>query len=290
MSFIQDLARDAKLKRYGNSRPFLLNWRYSSYIKSCQETSKPTTDVAALASAQKVRDNGFVLIENAVSPDSAARMSDRITKLIESGSSSSARSKTAHLQYRVDRPLSVLGEEVLDLFRGPADPILQAYFGSWYRLFTAACYRSLPAENPIGAWLWHIDNNPPSVKKIMLYLTDCGPEQGVTSFISPTQTLQLREAGYRGILPPERTDDLTPFANKAGIQPTVHTPTVKAGSALFFDNNSLHRATIPTKGYRDVITFTVLPNPKPWDKALAEDGVEALNARSGDYPRNPSRN
>jgi hypothetical protein len=274
--------------RYGNSLPYPTNRRYARYVGACQARYGGAADRQAAALAEKVRADGFVQIENALAPDVARAMSAKISALIAAEPDDKNKGRTAHLQYRVKQPIRVLGAEVLDLFRGPADAVLQAYFGSLYRLHSVACYRSVPTDDPQGAWLWHIDNYPPYVKKIMLYLTDCDPKLGATSFISPGETAKLREGGYFGIFPEERSENLDRFAARAGITPRAQTREIKAGSALLFDNNTLHRANIPEVGYRDVITFTVMPSAEPWEQVLQREGVDKMEARKAMYPADPA--
>jgi hypothetical protein len=275
--------------RYGNSLSLPINLRYSKYIEKCRQRfvreNQPTD--ADMAMVEKVRTNGFAQIVDAITPERARAMSEKITDIASGQTSSKKKARTAHLRYAVGQPIKELGPGILDLFRGPADPVLLAYFDSWYRLINVACYRTIPSSNPQGAWLWHTDNYPPAVKKIMLYLTDCEPKLGATSFISPAETARLRGGGYYGIMPDERSEDLTAFASRAAIKPTIQTPTVTAGSALLFDNNALHRANIPEIGYRDVVTFTVMPSAEPWETVLNREGLESLNNAKAMYPDRP---
>ena len=286
---MEQIWRRFMFPRYGNSLPFPMNRRYALYNEKCRRGYTDGAATPASELAQKVSKDGFVQIHDAIASDKARAMSERVSKLIAAEPASKKRGRTAHLQYRVNDPIRTLGSEALELFRGPADAVLRAYFKSWYRLYSVACYRSVPSSDPQGAWLWHIDNYPPAVKKIMLYLTDCEPKLGTTSFVSPAQTKALRGSGYFGIYPYERSEDLSSFAARAKIDPNIQTCTIEAGSALFFDNNTLHRANIPEVGFRDVITFTVLPSDSPWDKVLDGEGIAALEARTSMYPNDPSR-
>jgi hypothetical protein len=289
VGLIERARRVTSARRYGNSLPILLNQRYRSYVAACQKAYSGPYDAAAEQQAEVMRKNGFVVIEDAIDAGLACAMSERISGLIANEPSHGHKGRTAHLQYRVSDPLAVLGEEVLDLFRGKADGVLRSYFRSWYRLHSPACYRSVPSHDPDGAWLWHTDNYPSAVKKIMLYLTDCDPERGSTSFITPSDTAALRRVGYYGVYARERLEDVSVLAKAAGIKAGFQWPSIKAGSAIFFDNNSLHRANIPKSGYRDVITFTVLPSREPWDVALKRRGLAAFKAERSMFPNYPDR-
>lgn len=274
---------------YGNSLPILLNERYRRYNDMCRKTFKPqpNADERAAAAAEALRRDGFYVIENAIPENLAHRLSERITAKIERTPQHNHQAQTRHLQYVVEPPIGVLGEEVLDLFRGPADHAIRLHLNSFYRLHQVKCYRSIPAENPIGAWLWHTDNYPPEVKKIMLYLTDCNPENGVTSFISLEHTAKLQRAGYFGVNHGERRGDLESYARDLGVDIDVKWNSIKAGSAILFEVNTLHRANIPRLGFRDVVTFTLMPSPIAWDVELARRGIERLEAEKAMYPIYP---
>lgn len=287
IGFAERLRRSTVARHYGNSLPIWQNELYRWHIGKCQSSYTAKVDNEAKAMADTVRANGFVLINDAIAPELAKRMSNNISELIARDPEQKHKGRTAHLQYRVADPLTVLGVEVLDLFRGKADGVIRSYLNSYYKLHSIACYRSIPAKDPDGAWLWHSDNYPPGVKKIMLYLTDCDPERGSTSFINPSSTAALRKAGYYGIYPSERREDLSSLASGAGFNVEPQWPSIDAGSAIFFDNNSFHRANIPRTGYRDVTTFTVMPSTEPWDVVLKAKGINSLRAERSMYPHRP---
>ena len=285
------LRRRLTAQHYGNSLPVLLNERYRRYNTACRRdyAGAREADEVIVGLEGELRRDGFAIIQNAIPEVQARGLSDRITAQIARMPEHRHRGQTRHLQYMVDHPIRTLGEEVLDLFRGPADRLLREHFGSHYRLHQVKCYRSLAAEDPKGAWLWHTDNYPPEVKKIMLYLTDCNPEQGATSFIAPDQTTRLQRAGYFGIGYEERSGDLETYARKCGVAVDIKWRSIKAGSAILFEVNTLHRANIPRIDFRDVVTFTVMPSPLPWDAALARDGVEKLEGEKTMYPTHPGQ-
>ncbi|TAJ99296.1 hypothetical protein EPO44_10615, partial [bacterium] len=120
-------------------------------------------------------------------------------------------------------------------------------------------YRSLPTsvEEQVS-WLWHYDNHPNEILKVMVYLTDVSDRSGpfeyfrlVTNhyplFISPKPLL-----GYSRISPKIIERYLLDGYEASKVTGPV-------GTVVVFDNNVLHRATIPKGGYRDVVVLQVRP-------------------------------
>ncbi|MCA9060321.1 MAG: phytanoyl-CoA dioxygenase family protein, partial [Planctomycetaceae bacterium] len=137
-------------------------------------------------------------------------------------------------------------------------------------------------------WLWHSDNVPTETLKVMLHLTDAGPDQGATLFMSFDDTQEYFRAGYRGDTS-QRVADLQGFASTHDLPFRPFSHHAKAGDVMLFNNNALHRAVPPRSGYRDVLTYLILPNPIPWDQQLALDGISAIESCPGGYPRDPHR-
>ena len=177
---------------------------------------------------------------------------------------------------------------MLDIFDNPTlDEALRGIFGSYYRLQWVDCYRSIPAPDVSGSWMWHIDNVPKQVLKVMLHLTDAGVDQGATRFLSVTDTRAYGLNGYLGLETNKRTDDLAPLAGKNGLPYAPWYNEAKAGDALIFNTNLLHKAIPPVADYRDVATFLILPNPAPWREQIERDGLENFQDIARDWPRNP---
>lgn len=138
------------------------------------------------------------------------------------------------------------------------DPILRAYYRSYYRVRDAACYRTQPIASVQGSYEWHRDNYPPGCLKVMTYLTPVlSKEDGPLTVAAGTAAGFVPELG--------RVGDRYSAETVAGRR--LVDALGPAGTVIVFDNNAIHRATDPARGRRDVINFTVFPSVTPPDPA-----------------------
>lgn len=132
-------------------------------------------------------------------------------------------------------------------------------------------YRSHLGERR-ASWLWHWDNNPDEVVKIIIYLSDVNDdEDGPFEYLRNPETglapiIETSRSGYNHWKKPRNNSRITDqemksFANQGYVPYTVHG---LKGTATIFNNNCAHRANPPADGkYRDVITLRVRPTIKP---------------------------
>ena len=171
---------------------------------------------------------------------------------------------------------------------GLADEVLTSVekklYGCDAYLFGLYIYRTSPNENyvPRASWLWHMDNHPKEVIKVMVYLTDVGEENGPFTVLTHPDR-DNREPGYKGCKQPTSRIDYTKWqfhpsrytaeeinkAVKAGakVQPQLG----PKGSVVAFDNNILHRANLTKEGHRDVAIFMIKPHDKPLRPRISKD-------------------
>jgi hypothetical protein len=133
-------------------------------------------------------------------------------------------------------------------------------FGSYAIVDKVYVYRSpVSRQNPRASWLWHYDNHPPEILKVMIYLTDV--HQGTAPFE------YLRRTGSSV---PVHGSPIAPFYGTSRISDQqVHRQLAAgceqravlgpAGTMLIFDSNILHRGTLARDGHRDVLVFQVRP-------------------------------
>ena len=144
-------------------------------------------------------------------------------------------------------------------------------------------FKTPPSNNPpASSWLWHIDNNPREQIKVMIYLDDVDEDTGPFTYLeskagqaikaSSTNVdyrqwaldeIQAKERSQRHVaadiewhgsrVPPHVIDH---FIKKGSI---VQSFCSTAGAALLFDNNIIHRGTIPIKKARLAATFQFKP-------------------------------
>ena len=147
-----------------------------------------------------------------------------------------------------------------------------------------------------NSWLWHIDNSPQEQIKVMIYLNDVGPKNG------PFEILR-NEKTHEGLkITPSRIDYTNWKGKKAPwvfkYKNTTWNSTRIPGNlfSLFkednyvpykiignkghisiFDNNVIHRGTIPPENYRYAVVFQFKPInknlPKVFSKNITGNGT-----------------
>ena len=165
-------------------------------------------------------------------------------------------------------------------------------FKSYVHVDNVKIYRSEKSEKPdTSSWLWHFDNSPQEQIKILIYLTDVGPGDGEFTFLrkedkgikaptsrvsypkswkepwdSPPPIYTLREQGLswvgRDRVPPSVVKTLQ---EDYGYK--VDSVTGEKGTLFLFDNNIIHKATVPKNNHRDVIVMqfkTSIEEIKPY--------------------------
>jgi hypothetical protein len=149
----------------------------------------------------------------------------------------------------------------------------RSHFGCSLHLQRASILRSKISEHaPNTSELWHTDNYPKTVHKLILYLTDVeeedGPleykvtDKGALVWIDPMKT------GPGQWTKPKRKRELGLPASQEKLGSKTFTGC--AGSAIVFCPNFLHRRKVPTVGGRTVLMLTFRPTIEPKTPYLDE--------------------
>ncbi len=167
------------------------------------------------------------------------------------------------------------------------DRIEQCVYQSAVVVDKAYVYRSVVSRRqPQASWLWHFDNHPREILKLMIYLTDV--EAGTAPFEF------LRGADGRPVrgepIGPLARDGRVPLAeiqDRLAAGARCETVIGPRGTVLLFDDNVIHRATLATRRHRDVLVLQLRPasiatRPRLDPKWTGTFGHE-------DFPSNPWR-
>lgn len=125
-------------------------------------------------------------------------------------------------------------------------------------------YRNIyNVKNKRSSWLWHFDNNPKEIIKILIYLSDVGESNAPFQFLdragravkkTPTRIDRTCWTACPSRIPQDEIDNLA--SSGYGCKTLIG----KRGAGIIFDNNIIHRATVPDEGcHRDVLCFMVRP-------------------------------
>jgi hypothetical protein len=163
------------------------------------------------------------------------------------------------MMVQLRNPLAVAGLE--ELCQPVIDEVERKVYGSYTIVDKVYIYRSAVFHGiKRGAWLWHYDNHPPEVLKVMIYLTDVDAETGPFEYLHEGKTQRPIMGGpvaplYGDSRIPEKA--LKDFLARGFEEYRVIGP---RGTMILFDDNVLHRAAVPSRGYRDVLIFQIRPS------------------------------
>lgn len=144
-------------------------------------------------------------------------------------------------------------------FSALLDPLLQAFYGSRWAARDIYCYRNQPVPAVQGSYAWHRDNYPTGSLKVMTYLT---PVRSLED--GPLTVARGSHAGFSPEL--GKVGDRYEDGWVRGRFELVHA-LGEPGTVIVFENNAVHRAWDPARGFREALNFTVFPALLPADDA-----------------------
>lgn len=171
-------------------------------------------------------------------------------------------------------------------------------FGSYVTCDNIKIYKTPTVNaNEASSWLWHLDNNPVEQIKVMIYLNDTYQATGAFRYLADTdqpavctlpsrrdythwfdgnvavENMEARGTKWNGT---RLSNDLINKWISEGCQIVdVEGP---AGTAILFDNNIIHKGTIPTMGHRIAMTIQFKPIDIPSPKFSREYCGNGWNA------------
>jgi hypothetical protein len=121
-------------------------------------------------------------------------------------------------------------------------------------------YRSLVSHHQEQvSWMWHYDNHPNGILKVMIYLTDVAEWNGPFEYLRSTGSLQALRIAPKPLLGYTRisAQTLQQYLSNGYERYKVTGP---SGTMFLFDENIIHKANIPERGHRDVIVLQMRPS------------------------------
>jgi hypothetical protein len=128
--------------------------------------------------------------------------------------------------------------------------VIEAYMGLRPHLVEAYQRRNYPAKYKVMNHFWHRDlNHPRHLLKVFFFFTDCKIENGPHYFVEGSHKNRTLDGK------PYFTDDEVNLVHTNEIRAGV----VKAGTLIIEDTRGIHKAGLPTEGFRDVGYGVFLP-------------------------------
>jgi hypothetical protein len=137
--------------------------------------------------------------------------------------------------------------------------VQERVYGSYLIADKVYAYRNVVSrQREQVSWLWHYDNHPTPLLKVMVYLTDVDPGRAPFEYVRHRETRRGLVFPPRPLLgnsrvAPERVEQYL----RSGYE--THLATGPAGTAILFDDNVLHRATLAREQHRDVLVLQIRP-------------------------------
>ena len=160
---------------------------------------------------------------------------------------------------QLKNPLEVRGLE--DLCAPIMQQLERKVYGSYAIVDKVYIYRSVISGHiPRDSWLWHYDNHPHELLKVIIYLNDVSDESAPFEYLRCAKSLK-----------PVSGSPLAPLYGHSRISEQIlrrylsngfesHKVTGPRGTMILFDNNMVHRANLASQKYRDVLIFQVRPS------------------------------
>ena len=262
---------------YGNDAGLVNNVRarreLSRYRALAPELGRVTN-----SGAEILKRDGYVRLQPRYDPHLLAVIRTKFHSAIDDASASRGIGPRLREAIRgIVNPLDRI-PEVEQLLTPEMRDLICAYYGSHFRVDHVRLWRNNHvsgefAQQDVYSNLWHNDQEPVTMIKLFVYLTDgVTRETGATRFHTIPNTKQIMRAGYmrrRAILPPARRlleDERRIMYFEGGV-----------GDACILNPSlCLHRAGVPKVGcHRDIAQFTFLPSDRPlsstWPAELPPD-------------------
>jgi hypothetical protein len=260
-----------------NTHSLRQNLLYFSYEKYAQFMSSITPSKQDLAYARALRGTGIANLGTADVTELAKLVEENLAQVpLVDG--------YAQLPRRYNPLL------VPDLFRILLEKrgAIEACYRSHFRVNWFEVQKIAPGQQPPGSSFgYHIDDTPLPVIKLFIYLTDTGEANGAFRAFEYKQTDDfLRRGMLESVFPGDRRAKaqslVTPEHERA-----LRVVEGQKGTVFLFDNNLVHKGTLPRQGSRTHVSMEIMPSTVPLTQdALMKDCEKDIQVY---FPPNPFR-
>lgn len=165
---------------------------------------------------------------------------------------------------------------------------IESHFRSNFRVNWFEVQKIVESSQPAdGSFLYHTDDVPDDVFKLFIYLTDCTEQTGAFRTFDYKVTNQLIKAGM--------LESSNPGQPRVDAQKLVSIDLEKSliviegekGTVFMFDNNLIHKGTLPRRGQRIHVSMELMPDVKPLN--FAQFSKDCALPIKEYWPSNPFR-
>jgi len=159
--------------------------------------------------------------------------------------------------------------------------IICGFLGSDYQIFSSNIYRttkSIDKENTFSSLYYHFDSMPSSHLKIMIYLHDTDKKNGALKVVNRKKSIELRGKGF--------WDRKSNQFHEIIKENTKVLEGNKGSFIYFYPHDTIHKATLPEIGNRDIINFILIPSIKS-HKKLSKERSQYISNNFFGYCTNP---
>lgn len=173
---------------------------------------------------------------------------------------------------------------VLQENSGPIEACFRSHFRvNWFEVQMIA-----PGQQPSGSSFgYHIDDTPLPLIKLFIYLTDTGEANGAFRALDYRDTDDLLRRGMLDSVPPGEKRAQAQRLVTPDHEKRLRVVEGPKGTVFVFDNNLVHRGTLPRQGKRVHVSMEIIPSPvRQTLDALSRDCEKEVQEY---FPINPFR-
>lgn len=165
---------------------------------------------------------------------------------------------------------------------------IEACLGSHFRVNWFEVQKIAPGEQPKGSSFgYHSDDTPTPVFKLFVYLTDTRESNGAFRAFPYAVTDQLLKRGMLDSVHPGERRARAQALVPAELESQLTVVEGRQGTVFLFDNNLIHKGTLPRQGTRTHVSLELMPSPRPMTEAELAHGCDREIKRY--FPANPFR-